>query len=64
MVRIKSNNLTSENFKKIISDYKPKLIIPWNGRLESIKNFKDVLVDYKLLTTISNSKNIYIRIAE
>jgi len=63
-VRISSNNLTSEDFKQIIIFYKPKLIIPWNGRLELIKDFKDVLVDYKLLTTISNSKNIYIRIVE
>ena len=64
-VRINSNNLTSKDFKQIITFYKPKLIIPWNGRLELIKNFKDVLVDYKLLTTIpNNSKNIYIRIAE
>jgi len=63
-VRIRSNNLIPENFKKIINAYKPKLIIPWNGRLELIKDFKDVLIDYKLLTTISNSKNIYIRIAE
>lgn len=63
-VRINSNNLTSKDFKQIITFYKPKLIIPWNGRLELIKDFKDVLVDYKLLTTISNSKNIYIRIVE
>ncbi len=63
-VRIRSKNLTPENFKKIMNAYKPKLIIPWNGRLESIKNFQDVLVNYKLFTTISNSKNIYIRIAE
>ncbi len=63
-VRIRSNNLAPENFKKIINAYKPKLIIPWNGRLELIKNFQDVLINYKLLTTISNSKNIYIRIAQ
>jgi len=63
-VRINSNNLTPEDFKQIITFYKPKLIIPWNGRLESIKNFKDILVDYKILATISDSKNIYIRIAQ
>lgn len=62
-VRISSNNLTPENFKKIINVYKPKLIITWNGRLESIENFKDSLVGYKLLTSISDSKNIYMRIA-
>ncbi len=63
-VRIRSNNLTPEDFKKIINFSKPKLIIPWNGRLESIKDFKNILVDYKILATISDSKNIYIRIAE
>jgi len=61
-VRIRSNNLTPVNFKKIINTYKPKLIIPWNGRLESIKKFKENLADYKILTSFSNSKNIYIRI--
>ena len=63
-VRIRSNNLTPENFKKIIQKNKPKLIIPWNGRLESMKNFKENLLDYKILTSFSSSKNIYIRIAE
>ena len=62
-IRIRSNNLTSENFKKIINTYKPKLIITWNGRLESIKNFKENLAGYKVLTSFSDSKNIYIRIA-
>jgi 4-amino-4-deoxy-L-arabinose transferase-like glycosyltransferase len=62
-VRIRSNNLTPENFKTIINTYKPKLIIPWNGRLESIKKFKENLADYKILTSFSESKNIYIRIA-
>lgn len=61
-VRIRSNNLTSENFKQIINNYKPKLIIPWNGRLESIKNFKENLLNYKILASFSSSKNIYIRI--
>ena len=61
-VRIKSNNLSSEDFKQIISVYKPKLIIPWNGRLESIKNFKENLFNYRILTSFSSSKNIYIRI--
>jgi hypothetical protein len=61
-VRIRSNNMTSENFKQIINTYKPKLIIPWNGRLESIKNFKENLLNYKILASFSSSKNIYIRI--
>ncbi|MFA6512877.1 MAG: glycosyltransferase family 39 protein [Patescibacteria group bacterium] len=60
-VRIRSNNLTSENFIKIINTYKPKLIVPWNGRLESIKNFNEVLGNYKILSIISDSKIIYIR---
>ena len=61
-VRIRSDNLSPENFSEIIKTYKPKLIIPWNGRLESIKNFKENLSSYKILTSISTSKNIYIRI--
>ncbi len=63
-VRINSNNLSAEEFKQIIAFNKPKLIIPWNGRLESIRNFKDILNNYRLLTKISGSKNIYIRIGE
>ncbi len=62
-VRIRSNNLTPEDFEKIVDMYKPKLIIPWNGRLESIKGFKKNLDDYELLTSFSDSKNIYVRIA-
>ncbi|RJQ38604.1 hypothetical protein C4559_00650 [Candidatus Microgenomates bacterium] len=62
-VRIRSNNLTPEDFKKIIYTYKPKLIIPWNGRLRLIKNFEENLIGYKLLTSFSGDKNIYIRIA-
>jgi len=62
-VRIKSNNLTPEDFEKIIDIYKPKLIIPWNGRLRSIKNFGKNLVGYKLLTSFSGTQNIYVRIA-
>jgi 4-amino-4-deoxy-L-arabinose transferase-like glycosyltransferase len=61
-VRIKSGNLTPENYAKIINIYKPKLIIPWNGRLELLKNFKENLTDYRLLISFSKSKNIYIRI--
>jgi 4-amino-4-deoxy-L-arabinose transferase-like glycosyltransferase len=45
-VRIKSGNLSADNFAKIIEDYKPKLIIPWNGRLKSIKNFDEVVKNY------------------
>lgn len=63
-VRIRSNNLNSGDFKKIVIDYKPKLIITWNGRLESIKNFRENLSYYKILTSFSPSKNIYMRIVE
>jgi 4-amino-4-deoxy-L-arabinose transferase-like glycosyltransferase len=59
-VRISSQNLSSEKFKQIIQKSKPKLIIPWNGRLRSVEGFSDVLKSYKLLTTI-NKKTIYIR---
>ncbi len=51
-VRIRSNNLSPENFKKIIEQYKPKLIIPLNGRLQSIKNFNDVTKDYENINNI------------
>ena len=61
-VRIRSNNLTSEDFIKIVNTYKPKLIITWNGRLQSIKNFNEAVIDYKILNIISESKKIYIRI--
>ncbi|MFA6081011.1 MAG: glycosyltransferase family 39 protein [Patescibacteria group bacterium] len=57
-VRIKSNNLSPENFKNIINIYKPKLIIPWNGRLASIKNFKEVIKDYKIIYSNSDSTKI------
>ena len=59
-VRISSQNLSSEKFKQIIAASKPKLIIPWNGRLISIEGFSDVLNKYKPLATI-NKKIIYIR---
>jgi 4-amino-4-deoxy-L-arabinose transferase-like glycosyltransferase len=55
-IRINSNSLTSEDFIKIINIYKPKLIIPWNGRLQSIKNFNEVLRDYKIIYLSSDSK--------
>ena len=57
-VRIKSNNLSPEKFKKIIDIYKPKLIIPWNGRLKSIKNFSEVIKDYKIIYLSSDFQKI------
>ncbi|MBI2074293.1 MAG: glycosyltransferase family 39 protein [Candidatus Levybacteria bacterium] len=59
-VRIFSNNLSPEKFKQIINTTKPKLIIPWNGRLWSIRGFNSILSGYRPLTTINN-KTIYFR---
>lgn len=59
-VRILSQNLSPQKFKQIIDDTKPKLIIPWNGRLQSIKNFRSIIKNYKPLIKI-NDKIIYIR---
>lgn len=50
-VRIKSGNLSPEKFKAIIHKYKPKLIIARNGRLESMKGFKEIVKDYKFVST-------------
>lgn len=58
-VRIKSQNLTRLQFKKIINYYQPKLIITWNGRLDSFGNFENLLGDYKLVRTFDYSKKIY-----
>jgi len=59
-VRINSNNLSPEQFKRIIDKEKPKLIIPWNGRLNSMVGFNDILEDYSPLETI-NGKTLHIR---
>ena len=58
-VRIYSNNLSAQNFQSIIEKYKPKLIIPWNGRLASIQSLHLILEKYRPLQTI-DSKTIYI----
>lgn len=63
-VRIRSGNLSAIYFEELISKYKPKLIISWNGRLQSIQNFNSVLTNYKILTSFNNAQNIYIRIQE
>ena len=60
-VRISSQNLSLEKIKQIIAVSRPKLIIPWNGRLNSITGFTDILSGYKSLVTI-NKKTIYIRV--
>jgi hypothetical protein len=59
-VRILSGNLSPEMFQKSINEYKPVLIIPWNGRMRALRGFDSMLQDYKVLTTI-NGKEIYIR---
>ena len=51
-----------ENFANIINVYRPKLIVPWNGRLESIGNFNEVLNKYRILDKTIDRKKIYIRI--
>ncbi|MFH0979563.1 MAG: glycosyltransferase family 39 protein [Candidatus Roizmanbacteria bacterium] len=58
-VRIYSNNLSPQKFKEIIIKYKPKLIISWNGRLRSIKNFNSVLENYKKLASFKGSQDIF-----
>jgi 4-amino-4-deoxy-L-arabinose transferase-like glycosyltransferase len=59
-VRIKSGNLTAQQFKQIIFNNKPKLIIPVNGRLESMPNFLSTLSNYIKLTEV-NRNIIYIK---
>jgi len=61
-VRFSSNNLTKADFKRLIDFYKPKLIIFWSGRLQSVNDFNRILSDYKTLFSFDNTKNIYIRI--
>lgn len=59
-VRISSGNLEPEKVTTIIQIYKPKLIIPWNGRLQSIQNFSQILSAYKPLIRVNN-KIVYMR---
>lgn len=53
-VRVRSGSLSSEDFEKIIKEYKPRLIMPWSGRLKKIKNFERILKEnnYNILKTI------------
>lgn len=53
-VRIRSDSLSSEDFEKIIKEYKPRLIMPWSGRLKKIKDFERILKEnnYKILKAI------------
>ena len=60
-VRVKTGDISYVNFQKNLNIYKPKLIISFNGRLESMNQFKSTLSDYRLLTTIADTKRIYIR---
>src|SRR3989338_3719239 len=60
-VRIQSKDISTDRFIQIVNKYKPKLIIAWNGRLQSINNFKSSIVDYRLLSSLACGKNIYIR---
>ncbi len=58
-VRVRSGNLNAEIFSNILSQYKPKLVISWNGRLESIQGFEKTLTDYILTETIDKNRKIY-----
>jgi len=58
--RILSGNLSPETFQEAVKEYRPVLIIPWNGRLRALRDLDTVLQDYRVLTTI-DGKEIYIR---
>ncbi len=60
-VRITSNNLSFERIQSLILINKPKLIIAWNGRLKSVRNFNQIVKNYRKLLTIEDSRTIYIR---
>ncbi len=60
-VRIASDNLSSKKIQSLILINKPKLIIAWNGRLQSVKNFNQIIKNYRKLLTIACSRTIYIR---
>ena len=59
-VRIYSNNLSPDKFRETINRYKPKLIVSWNGRLRTMKNFDDVIKDYKKLISFKKSHDVFI----
>ncbi len=56
-VRIRSGNLKANEFAYYLENYKPKLIICWNGRLKSMRNFESTLDNYR---EIKITKNQYI----
>ncbi|MBI2641482.1 hypothetical protein HYW87_02700, partial [Candidatus Roizmanbacteria bacterium] len=58
-VRIRSGNLSSGKFGQILDSYRPRLVIAWNGRLQSMKGFEEALTDYRLVEVIGSSKKIY-----
>jgi 4-amino-4-deoxy-L-arabinose transferase-like glycosyltransferase len=53
-VRSSSNDLSAAEFKEIVMREKPKLIIPWNGRLQAIQSFDEVIQNYALLQMDGN----------
>lgn len=60
-VRIKSGNLTPEKFDQIISKYRPRLILSWNGKLKSMKNFEKIMEKNKYQIIFKeNSKEAFL----
>ena len=59
-VQIKSENISTEKFQSAIKKYKPKLIIAWNGRVNTLRGFEESLTHYKKIS-YSNEKKIFIR---
>lgn len=49
LVRIDSGNLTPGEFKRIVEQSRPRLIIAWNGRLDRLKGFPGMLKGYTAL---------------
>lgn len=60
-VRIYSGSLDSYTFNEVIKRSKPKLIISWNGRLKTLKNFEKTLEmeNYKKTADFGNGKILY-----
>ncbi len=59
-VRIDTLNLNPILFGKLISKYKPKLIVTGTGRIEKIGGFYKILDKYKLFRKFNNQYQIYV----
>ena len=61
-VRISSGNLSPVEFKKTLEIFKPKIIISWNGRLQSFPQFEGMVEkDYVVSAEFEKGKVIYLR---